>query len=250
MRNILVAVLLCVSWGTSLAGEAQTSVQTSGTLVVVSAFGEVRHVNDQARATFMIEEEDKEKAAAASRVNQKMKQGIEILKREDLPASFKTHGYYTYPVYTDDQTQPRQSARARNPASWRVGQLLEVTTSNLGGLPKAVAAVQRVLALRNLNFGLTEETLGKLEEQRITAAYRNLTVRIEAVAKAMGRNPLDAVLEVIDFEGGSASISQHDVVGAKAMRATSMEVPPVEEPSFEPGETTLNTQVSAKVKFK
>lgn len=250
MRNIFAALLLCVSWGAPLAAEVQTPMQTSGTLVVMPAFGEVRHVNNQARATFMIEEEDKEKAAAASRVNQKMKQGMKILKRQDLPASFRTRGYYTYPVYADDQTQPRQSGRARVPVSWRVGQFLEVTTSNLDGLPKAVAAVQSVLALNNLSFGLTEETLRKLDEQRIAAAYEDLTARIKAIAKAMGRNPLDAVLEVIDFEGGASSIPQHDAVGAKAMRATSMETTPVEEPSFEPGETTLNTRLTAKVKFK
>lgn len=250
MRNVFAAVLLCVSWGASLAGEVQTPVQASGTLVVMPAFGEVRHVNNQVRATFMIEEEDREKAAAASRVNQKMKQGMEILKRQNLPASFRTRGYYTYPVYADEQTQPRQSGRVRTPVSWRVGQFLEVTTSNLDGLPKAVAAVQSVLALNNLSFGLTEETLRKLEELRIAAAYEDLTVRIRAVAKAMGRNPLDAVLEVIDFEGGTSPIPQHEVIGAKAMRATSTEATSVEEPSFEPGETTLNTRLTAKVRFK
>jgi hypothetical protein len=43
---------------------------------------EVRHPNDEARATLMIEEHDKDKAVAASRVNLKMKQGIETVKQD------------------------------------------------------------------------------------------------------------------------------------------------------------------------
>ena len=36
------------------------------TLVIVPANGEVSHANDQAIVTFMIEEQDKDKAAAAT----------------------------------------------------------------------------------------------------------------------------------------------------------------------------------------
>lgn len=250
MRSILAGMLLFMSCGVLSAAEAQLPLQTSGTLVVVPAYGEVRHPNDEARVTFMIEEQDKDKAAAASRVNQKMKQGVEILKREDPQASLKTRGYYTYPVYADDQIQPRQSNRARQAVGWRVGQYLEMTTSNLSSLPKTVAAAQRVLALNGLYFGLTEATARKLEEQRIAAAYRNLTERIAAIAKAMGRSISDAMLDTVDFEASGAYAQQHDASMTKTMRAAPMEAAPVEEPSFEPGETTLNMRVVGKVRFK
>ncbi len=89
--------------GFVLASQAQAQVPTSGALVVVPAFGEVTAPNDEATATFMVEEQDKDKAAAASRVNQKMKQGTELLRKEDPQAVLKTHGYYTYPVYPDER---------------------------------------------------------------------------------------------------------------------------------------------------
>ena len=94
----------------ALAGVATAAetLPTTGTLVVVPAFGEVKHANDQAVATFAIEEQDKDKAAAASRVNQKMKQGTDILKKADPQASLKTQGYYTYPIYAE---QPRNASR-------------------------------------------------------------------------------------------------------------------------------------------
>lgn len=228
--------------------QAQPAVQTSGTLVIVPGYGEVRQANDEARATLMIEEQDKDKAAAASRVNLKMKQGTDIVRKEDPQAVLKTRGYYTYPVYADESVPPRQGSRGRQPVSWRVGQYLEVTTSNLAGLPRTIAAAQRILALNSLHFGLTHATSKILEEQRITAAYRNLTERVEAVAKAMGRNPSDAMVETVDFEA-SGAYAQDAAPAAKAMRAP-MEAMQVEEPSFEPGETAVGMRVVGKVRFR
>lgn len=234
---------------TSVAAHSQPAMQTSGTLVIIPGYGEVKQANDEARATLMVEEQDKDKTAAASRVNLKMKQGTDIVRKEDPQAVLKTRGYYTYPVYADDPVQPRQGNRGRQPVSWRVGQYLEVTTPNLVGLPKTVAAAQRILALNSLHFGLTEATSKKLEEQRIAAAYRNLTDRMGAVAKAMGRSPSDAVIETVDFEA-SGAYAQDAAPAAKAMRAAPMEAMQVEEPSFEPGETTLGMRVVGKVRFK
>jgi predicted secreted protein len=247
-RGILFAVLMFASSGVG----AQVNIQTSGTVVIVTGFGEVRHPNDEAHATLMIEEQDKDKSAAASRVNQKIRQGMEIIKTEDRQAILKTRGYYTYPIYPDDQTLRQSNNRIRQPVSWRVGQYLEVTTNNLPGLPKTIASVQRILALNGLYFSLSETVAKKLEEQRIAATYRNLTERIAAVAKAMGRTASDAVLETMDFEGSGAyaQSEQANERAPKMMRANVSEPVPVEEPSFEPGETILNMRVVGKVKFK
>ncbi len=235
------------------ASATQAGVQTAGALVIVPAYGEVTQVNDEARATFMIEEQDKDKAAAASRVNQKMKQGADIIRGADPQAKLKTHGYYTYPVYGEDQPPPRPNAanRLRQPVGWRVGQYLEVTTVNLSALPRTVAAAQKLLALNGLQFGLSDAATARLDQQRIESSYRHLNERIAAIARAMGRRPADAVLETIDFEGSGAYAPQADMAQAKTMSmAAAREAAPVEEPSFEPGETTLQMRVVGKVKFK
>jgi len=196
------AAAAAVSLALTGAAHAAEALPTTGALVVVPAFGEVKHANDQAVATFAIEEQDKDKAAAASRVNQKMKQGVDILKKADPQASLKTQGYYTYPVYPEDRPLPNgQVAKPRVPTSWRVGQYVEVTTTNLEALPKTAAAAQKVLTLNNLNFGLAPETTKKLDDQRIAATYKNLNERINSIATAMGRKVGDAVLETVDFEG-------------------------------------------------
>jgi predicted secreted protein len=237
---------------TGFAAHAQAPLPTSGTLVVVPAYGEVKHANDQVRVTFNVEEQDKDKTVAASRVNLKMKQGTDILKRQDPQAILQTRGYYTYPVYPEEQPQPRGSAnKPRQPTSWRVGQYLDATTSNLNNLPKTVASVQSVLALNGLYFGLSDATSKKLDDQRIAVTYQNLTERIASIAHAMGRNVSDAVIDTVDFEGTGNYAQEAAAPKGLMMRSAAMgDSAPVEEPSFEPGETTLNMRVVGKVRFK
>ncbi|RJG11235.1 SIMPL domain-containing protein [Massilia cavernae] len=240
----------------TLAVAAQANAQsTAGTMVIVPAFGEVTHPNDEATAHFMIEEQDKDKTAAASRVNQKMKDGTAIIRKEDPQAKLKTFGYYTYPIYPDvrplpDGTMPRQQPK---PIGWRVGQYLEVKTSNLAGLPKTTAAAQKLLGLNGLNFGLSPATTKKLDDQRIAVTYKNLNERIVSIAGAMGRSPSDAVLDTVDFEGsGNYADGQRAEMAAAPMMKSRMaaDTAQVPEPSFEPGETTLQMRLVGKVKFK
>lgn len=230
------------------AVQAQTIAKTDGVLVVVPAYGEVRQENDEAHATLMIEEQDRDKAVAASRVNQKMRQGTEIIRREDPQAKLSTRGYYSYPVYADQPQSPSGRERQRQPVSWRVGQTLDVTTSSLDRLPNTIAAAQSLLGLQGLSFRLKESSLRKLEEERIAAAYRNLSNKIAAIAKAMGKSPSAAELESMEFDGNGGE-PRFEMPSVRSMRAAA-EPAPVEVPSFEPGETTLSTRLLGKVRFK
>ncbi len=231
----------------AFAINAQAQQNPSGTLVVIPAVGEVTQANDEAHLTFMLEEQGKDKIAAASRVNQKMKTGIDIIKNEDPRAQLKSYGYYTYAVYPDEPQKP--DAKPRQPVGWRVGQYLEVKTTNLEHLPKTVAAAQKVLAVSGLQFGLSSAAESKLDQKRIEAAYRNLTERIKFVAGAMGRSVADAVVESIDLEASGAYAPEARYSMASVASAK-MASPQVEEPSFEPGETSLRMPLVAKIRFK
>lgn len=232
------------------ASQAQPSAQagTSGATIVVPAYGEVTRANDEARATFAIEEQDKDKAAAASRVNQKMKQGVEILRREDPQAKLQTRGYYTYPVYAEEGARPLPKQQ-RQLIGWRVGQYVDLTTGNLAKLPATVAAAQRVLTLNGLHFGLSRQAQRELDRERIEAAYRNLNDRVAFILQAMGRAPADAFIDTVDFEG-SGNYAPAAPQAMRAMAAPAAAPAPVEEPSFEPGETTLTMRVVGRVKLR
>src|SRR4051812_38957975 len=88
MHAIVRSALMVAMLGAGLTASAET-------LVIVTAYGETTLPNDVAYATFLVEEQDPDKVAAASRVNQKMKQGIEAVKREDSQALLRTNSYYT-----------------------------------------------------------------------------------------------------------------------------------------------------------
>src|SRR5713101_7359733 len=103
-RENMKRFLLLAAWSLLVSTRVQAQQAMSmATVVVVPAYGEVKAANDEVHATFFIEEQDKEKAQAASRVNQKMRQGMDILKKEDSQAVLATRGYYTYPTYADEQ---------------------------------------------------------------------------------------------------------------------------------------------------
>ncbi|MBD8532595.1 MULTISPECIES: SIMPL domain-containing protein [unclassified Massilia] len=250
-KLVLIASLLAASHA---GAQTQPAASTAGTMVIVPANGEVRHANDQAIVTFAVEEFDKDKAAAAARVNRKMKEGTEIVRRADPKAELKTQGYYTYPVYPEPPVQPLPASRTPIkpvPSGWRVGQYLEVKTTNLAELPKTAAAAQKVLQINGINFGLAPATEKMLDDRRIAETYRNLNERIVSIARAMGRQPADAILDTVDFEGSGNYAGDRSEkammmrAGAPAPMSDAMP-----EPSFEPGETTLQMRLVGKVKFK
>lgn len=231
------------------------SVATGGTLVVVPAYGEVVHANDEATVTFSVEEQDKDRAAASARVNQKMKQGTELVRRADPQAKLKTVNYYTYPVYPEVPDNPRPLVKPearRIPIGWRVGQNLEVTTRSLDKLPQTVAAAQKVLGIAGIDYHLSPELTRRLDDERIAATYRNLNERVASIARAMGRNLGDAVIDTVDFEGSGNYGNQMPPPPPMAMmRAKSADASAeMPEPSFEPGETRLEMRMVGKVKFR
>ncbi|MCS0590806.1 SIMPL domain-containing protein [Massilia norwichensis] len=255
-------LILAASLGLALNAHAQTApapaaATTSGTLIIVPAYGEVKHANDEATVTFSVEEQDKDRAVAQARVNQKMKQGTEIVRREDPKAELKTVNYYSYPVYPEVPDNPQRplatQAARRTPIGWRVGQYLELKTRNLENLPKTAAAAQNVLGISGIDYHLSPELTKKLDDERIAATYRNLNERIASIARAMGRNVNDATIDTVDFEGsghyagGQGEAAAAPMAMMRGKRADMAETP---EPSFEPGETRLEMRLVGKVKFR
>ena len=136
------------------------------------------------------------------------------------------------------------------PIGWRVGQYLEVKTTNLGALEKTVASAQKVLSINNISFGLSPALEKRLDDQRIAETYRNLNERIVSIARAMGRQPGDATLDVVDFEGSGNYVQNEARPAAPMMMRAKGVADEMPEPSFEPGETTLQMRLVGKVKFK
>lgn len=221
----------------------------TGTSITVSGYADIKADNDQAVATFFIEEQDKDKALAASRVNQKMKAGTDLIKKEDAQAQLATRGYYSYPIYSDEASVTVNQPRKRQQTGWRVGQYLEMKTQNLKQLPATAAAVQKTLALNGISFGLSDVAGKNLEAARLEAGYKNFSERVHIIVKAMGRNDEHVVIESLDFDGGDSSVRPYgaeSMMMKSAMRGDAS----VAETSFEPGVTALTIRVVGKVRVK
>jgi hypothetical protein len=132
----------------SSAPAANANANANGTVLIIPASGEVKMANDEAYLTFVVEEQDRDRAAASSRVNRRMKEGIALIQRLDPQAKLTTSGYFTYPVYPDDGGR----TKTQQPVAWRVGQSLTVTTKDLGSLPQTVARAQEKMALQSLHL--------------------------------------------------------------------------------------------------
>jgi predicted secreted protein len=240
----MVVKQLAVVAGLLLAAQAHAQVGTSGSLVIVQATGEVRHANDEATVTFSVSESGRDKAALASLVNGKIKQGTATLRAQDSGATLKTENYSTIAIFK----KGTESDESRDVASWRVVQTVQATTTNLAGLPKLVAAGQAGMALTQIDFHLSDRVEKQLEAERIKATYRHFNERLALIAGEMGRKASDATLESADWEGvGSEGSRQYVTVAGNRSRVDTQSVT---EPSFEPGETTMQMRMVAKVRFK
>ena len=237
------ATALWVGIGACLTAVPSQAQQTAGALIAVSGTGEVRADNDRAQASFFIEEQDRDKGAAASRVNQKMQQGTALLKQADPGALLATRGYYSYPVYADGSA----GTKARSVVGWRVGQYLDLSTDKLAQLPASVAQVQNLLALNGIHFYLSDQVMQSLEARRLEAAYANLIARVRVLASVMGRDAAVASIESLDVDAAPPMhLQQPRMMSAMSVMSKSQ---PVEETSFEPGETRLSSTLQAKVRF-
>jgi predicted secreted protein len=216
---------------------------TENSLVTVTAVGTVTAPNDEAQLVFGYEEQGKDKAALASNVNLRLKQGIAALKKANPNARLALDSYRTYAVY--DEALAHVQKRDAQKIGWRVSQQVRLVTGDFAALPATVASAQKILALESVNFGLSEETMKKLEQRRVEAAYRSLEEQVAFIAGAMRRPVGDAKLESLDFAG--PPVERVYVTGSKISRKDLGEV---EEPNLQPGETKLELRASAKVRFK
>lgn len=245
-RNYAVFLILLFCY--SLA-QAQTIPAVNGTTMTISATGETKRANDQAYLYFSSEEENQSETVAASKVNQKMTEAAALIKRLDPKAILQTSGYYTYPVYPAVELNDTRAKRsqATRPVRWRVSQSLHVTTTSLSTLSKTVAAMQGVVSLTGISFGLSDEANKQLDQEKIAMAYRQLSERIASIAQIIGVDKSRAVIEKIDFATDSESGFMPRMMSAPMLADKPNNVV---EPSFEPGEATVKIRIIGTVVFK
>lgn len=212
-----------------------------GALILITGSAEIEVPNDEAQATFFVEHQETDVARAQSIVNQRVADGIAALKRADGKAQVESAGYHSYPVY---QTGPSAQA-GRKIIGWRVRQTVNLRTSDLAALPRAVAAAQQQLALGSIDFRLSRAARERVEGELIQRAVANLNARVAAAAGAL-QVPMARVRnEEVNF-----GVPQHERPPVPIMMRQSMAAADqVAEPQLEAGRTVQQLTVTAKVRF-
>lgn len=210
--------------------------RSEGTLLLMTGSAEVEVPNDEALAQFFFETQEADLPRAQSLVNQRVADAVAQLKRADPKAAVETTAYSSYPVY--------QPGTQRKLVGWRVRQGVSLRTSDLAGLPRAVAAAQQTLALGGIDFRLSRAARTKVEAELIEQAIANLNDKVAAAARAL-QVPAERVrLEELNFGVAPAP----PVPRMRAEMAASG-APAVEEPRFDAGRSLQQLTVDGKARL-
>jgi predicted secreted protein len=236
LKSWLSTICLLVAGLTSGAVMAQSvPVRSDGTLLLMTGSAEVEVANDEALAQFYFETQDADLQRAQSLVNQRVAEGVAQLKRADPKALVETTGYTSYPVY--------QPGTQRKLVGWRVRQGVSLRTSDLAGLPRAVAAAQQTLALGGIDFRLSRAARTKVESELIAQAIGNLNARVAAAARTLNVPAERVRLEELNFGVAPPPMPM------PRMRAEMAAVPPVAEPQFDAGRSLQQLTVTGRARL-
>jgi predicted secreted protein len=236
LQTWLSAIFFSVAGLTSGAAMAQSGpVRSDGTLLLMTGSAEVEVDNDEALAQFYFETQDADLQRAQSLVNQRVAEGVAQLKRADPKALVETASYTSYPVY--------QPGTQRKLVGWRVRQGVSLRTSDLAGLPRAVAAAQQTLALGGIDFRLSRAARTKVESELIAQAIGNLNARVAAAARTLNVPAERVRLEELNFGVTPPPMPM------PRMRAEMAAAPPVAEPQFDAGRSLQQLTVTGRARL-
>ncbi len=185
--------------------------------------------NDQLTVTLAVEEEGKEAAKIADKVNQDMDWALQIAtQHKDITSS--TQSYSTYPVYDK-----------RTVIGWRAIQQLELKSINITELSDLVGKLQERLQVKNMRFSPTREVQEQYENELIEEAMVSFKQRVDIVKKHMDQKNVRIVNLHVNTGGGHP---QPIYAESRMMAMESKSAPAVDA-----GTSNITVTVSGSVQF-
>lgn len=227
MKNIrfIIAFLITVTGFTVFAHDSEPLFNQ----VNLQAQVERDIPNDQLTVTLAVEEEGKEAAKIADKVNQDMDWALQIVaQHKDINSS--TQSYNTSPVY-DKSTV----------IGWRASQQLELKSTNITALSDMVGKLQERLQIKNMRFTPTRETRVQYENELIEEAMVSFKQRIEIVKKHMDQKNVRIVNLHVNTGGGHPQ----PIYGESRMMAMDMK----SAPAVDAGTSKISVTISGSVQF-
>lgn len=185
--------------------------------------------NDQLIVLLAVEEEGKEAAKIANKINKDMDWALNKTRpHKDIEA--RTLSYNTSPIYDK-----------RTVIGWRAVQQLELKSTNITELSELVGDLQERLKVKNMKFSPTKETRKHYEDELIEEAMLAFKQRVEIVKKHMDNKNV----RIVNLHVNTGVGHIQPVYAENRMMSMSSK----SAPTVEAGTSKITVTVSGSVQF-
>lgn len=228
MRNykvVIISLLLSVFTFSSYAHDDEPLFNQ----VNLQAQAEREIPNDQLTVMLAVEEEGKEAAKIANKINQDMDWALKIVGKKSEVDS-RTQAYNTYPIYDK-----------RTVIGWRAIQQLELKSTNTTELSELVGKLQSRLQVKSMRFSPTRETRVQYENELIEEAMIAFKQRVDIIKKHMD----DKNVRIVNMHVNTGGSHDRPIYAETRMMAMDSK----SAPAVEAGTSKITVIVSGSVQF-
>ena len=196
----------------------------------LSASAQQQIDNDTIIATLYAEEEGGEPAALADRVNRKISDAVDTIRRH-ADIKLQTGSYTTSPVYHKNKIN-----------RWRVRQTIRLESGNMMEVSALLGQLQQQLALQAMQFAVSPELKNRTIDALISKALAAFDARAKAVVKQLGRK----AYKIVDLNIATpAGARPYAMMARGVMMDASVAAPVVEA-----GEQTIQLTVNGEIELE
>ena len=175
---IRAALPLLASLVLALPAPAVQADAPAATTVTLTAEGQQEAANDLAVAGMFAEASDAQPGEVARRVNASISSALALAKKYP-DVKVRSGSTQTFPVY---------GKAGRSIEAWRMRSDLRLESRNLAALTELVAALQKDLALAEINLQPAPETRTKAQDTATRGAIEAFQAKAAMIAKTLGKN--------------------------------------------------------------
>lgn len=214
--------------------QAQTTEPTLFNAFTFSTSASAEISNDLMTVTLLVQDEDKDSAVLANRINVTMAWALDTLKPY-TSIKAKTRDYQTYPRY--------DSSQSRRLIGWRATQSLQLDTEDFEAAGKAIQQLQERLQVQGIKLSVKPASRELASNALIKRALFAFRGRAELIQDAMNAKSYRIV--DVDIQTGNSSPALYDQAPRMEMMRSSV----TNEPAIEPGSSRMSVQVYGRIQL-
>ncbi|MFK7861125.1 MAG: SIMPL domain-containing protein [Granulosicoccus sp.] len=233
---LLVTIALLAEVLSPAIAQAQVMQETLYDVYRIASEASVEVDNDRMIVTLVVEEEDKDAAVLANRVNEATSWAVDTLRPYDAIA-VRNRDYQTYPRYENSTT--------RRLIGWRAQQIIELETDDFAVAGKAIQKLQEKLKVQNIRLTVKPATRKKASDILIENALNSFKERALLVQNNMNSTGFKVLDVDVRTQQNTPSYG-----GARMMSVDQEFSRAVETaPTIVGGTTTVYVQVEGRIQL-